>query len=267
MENCKKIEPLLIDFVDKTLNQEETLLVKTHLEGCKNCRDEVDGLVVLFDEMNQVQDELPDQSLRQGFEAMLKSEKQKAGSATIFTLRLGQRLHWIYTTFGQIAAAFALLITGMLLGLLINSNRGDISKADDLKNELNQMKDLLILTKLDQPSASQRIMAANYLEEMTALDKEVLNALINTLNTDKNSNVRMAALNALAKFKDQQLVKDAFVETMSIQTDPIIQISLINILVEMQDKRAVNKMKEMLEKNSTNTSVKKLAEKGILRLI
>jgi len=267
MENCKKIEPLLIDFVDKTLDQEETLLVKTHLEGCKNCRDEVDGLVVLFGEMNQLQDELPDQSLRQGFEAILKTEKQKVRSGKTIALKPGQRLHWIYTNFGQMAAGFALLITGMLLGLLINSNRGDMSKTDDLKNELNQMKDLLILTKLDQPSASQRIQAANYLEEMTAPDKDVFNALINTMNTDKNSNVRMAALNALAKFKNQQLVKDAFVETMSIQTDPIIQISLINILVEIQDKRAVDKMKEMLEKNSTNESVKKLAEKGILRLI
>ena len=267
MENCKKINLLLIDFVDKTLNPEETLLVKTHLKDCKSCSEEVDRLVILFEEMNKIQDEMPDQRLRQEFEALLKNEKQKVVSAKLAVAKPELRIRWFYSTFGQIAAGFALLITGMVIGLLVSSNQASLSQAEDLKKEITEMKDMLILTKLDQPSASQRIMAANYLEEMTTPDKKILEALINTMNTDKNSNVRMAALNALSKFKEQQLVKDAFVETLSLQTDPIIQISLINILVEIQDKRAVDKMKELLEKNSTNESVKKLAEKGILTLV
>jgi hypothetical protein len=267
MENCKKIELLLIDFVDKTLNPEETLFVKTHLESCKSCSEEVDRLVILFEEMNKIPKEIPDQLLRQNFETMLKNEKQKVVSAGLAMAKPELRIRWFYSTFGQIAAGFALLITGMVLGLLISSNHPGLSQTEDLKKEITEMKDMLILTKLDQPSASQRIMAANYLEEMTAPDKKILEALINTMNTDNNSNVRMAAVNALSKFKEQQLVKDALVETLSIQTDPIIQISLINILVEIQDKRAVDKMKELLEKNSTNESVKKLAEKGILTLV
>ena len=267
MENCKKIELLLIDFVDKTLNPEETLFVKTHLESCKSCSEEVDRLVILFEEMNKIPKEIPDQLLRQNFETMLKNEKQKVVSAGLAMAKPELRIRWFYSTFGQIAAGFALLITGIVLGLLISSNHPGLSQTEDLKKEITAMKDMLILTKLDQPSASQRIMAANYLEEMTAPDKKILEALINTMNTDNNSNVRMAAVNALSKFKEQQLVKDALVETLSLQTDPIIQISLINILVEIQDKRAVDKMKELLEKNSTNESVKKLAEKGILTLV
>ena len=77
----------------------------------------------------------------------------------------------------------------------------------------------------------------------------------------------MAALNALAKFRNEPLIGNALVETLSIQTDPIIQISLINILVEMQETRAVDQMKNILQDNSTNESVKKLAEQGILTLI
>lgn len=267
MENCKKIDLLLIDFLDKTLNPEETLFVKTHLASCKSCSEEVDRLVILFEEMKKTTNEMPDQSLRQNFEILLKAEKQKMGSAKLAAAKPELRIRWFYSTFGQIAAGFALLITGMVLGLLISSNHPGLSQTEDLKKEITEMKDMLILTKLDQPLASQRIMAANYLEEMTTPDKNILEALINTMNTDNNSNVRMAALNALSKFKEQQLVKDAFVETLSLQTDPIIQISLINILVEIQDKRAVDKMKELLEKNSTNESVKKLAEKGILTLV
>ncbi len=264
MKNCKYIQPLLIDFVDKKLDKEKTGFVRRHLESCKLCRDEVDGLVVLFDEMNKIEDEQPDENLKQNFTAMLEAEKQKVSKPSI--KKTGRKI-WLQSPLGQVAAGVALLIAGMMLGLLIRTNSGQDMEVAELKNEVDNIKDMLILTKLDQPIASERIIAASYLEEMTTPDHRVLQALISTMNTDNNTNVRMAALNALAKFRNQQIVGDALVETLSIQTDPIIQISLINILVEMQDTRAVDKMKKILDNNNTNESVKKLAEKGILTLI
>ena len=264
MKNCKHIQPLLIDFVDKKLDKEKTGFVRVHLESCKSCSEEVDGLVVLFDEMNKIEDEQPDENLKQNFTAMLEAEKQKVSKPSI--KKTGRKI-WLQSPLSQVAAGVAILITGMLLGLLFRTNTDSSHEMAALKNEVNNIKDMLILSKLDQPIASERIIAASYLEEMTAPDHRVLQALITTMNTDNNTNVRMAALNALAKFRNQQIVGDALVETLSIQTDPIIQISLINILVEMQDTRAVDKMKKILDNNSTNESVKKLAEKGILTLI
>ena len=264
MKNCKDIQPLLIDFVDKKLDIEKTGFVRRHLESCKSCSEEVDGLIVLFDEMNKVEDKQPDLGLKQNFTAMLEAEKQKVSKPP--TKKTGRKI-WLQSPLSQVAAGVALLIAGMMLGLVIRTNNGQGREVAELKNEVNNIKDMLILTKLDQPIASERIIAAGYLEEMTAPDHRVLQALITTMNTDNNTNVRMAALNALAKFRNQQIVGDALVETLSVQTDPIIQISLINILVEMQETRAVDKMKKILEDNSTNESVKKLAEKGILTLI
>ncbi len=264
MNNCKKIQTLLIDFVDKKLDKEKTELVRLHIESCKICQEEVDGLVILFDEMNKVEDEQPDHSLQQNFAAMLEAEKQKGSGRPM--KRTGRKI-WLQSPLSQAAAGVAILIAGMMLGLLFRTNSNSNQEVAALKSEVNNIKDMLILTKLNQPLASERIIAASYLEEMTAPDHQVLEALITTMNTDDNSNVRMAALNALAKFRNEQLVKDALVETLSVQTDPIIQISLINILVEMHDTRAVDEMHKIIENNSTNESVKKLAEKGILTLI
>jgi HEAT repeat protein len=155
----------------------------------------------------------------------------------------------------------------MLIGSQFEKTNNGGEQVAELQQEMKSMKEMLILSKLQQPVASERIVAASYLEQVSAPDKDVLNALIQTMNTDKNSNVRMAAMNALTKFRNEQLVADALVESLASQTDPIIQISLINILVEMQDTRAVDKMKQIIEDNSTNESVKKLAEEGILTLI
>jgi hypothetical protein len=264
MNNCKNIQSLLIDFVDKTLDKEKTELVRQHLESCKTCSNEVDGLVVLFDKMNMVEDEQPDDSLKHNFASMLEAEKQKTLGST--TKKTGRKV-WLQSPLSQAAAGIAILIAGMMLGLLFRTNSVSNQEVAALQNEVNNIKDMLILTKLNQPVASERIIAASYLEEMSAPDHQVLEALITTMNTDDNSNVRMAALNALAKFRNEQLVKDALVETLSVQTDPIIQISLINILVGMQESRAVEEMYKIIENNSTNESVKKLAEQGILTLI
>jgi len=264
MKDCKNIQALLIDFVDKTLDSKSTERVSQHLATCKSCSDEVDGLVVLFDEMKKVENEQPDESLKQNFMAMLDAEKQKNTSSS--SKKTGRKV-WLQSPLSQVAAGIAILIAGMMLGLLFRTNDGSNREVVELKNEVNNIKDMLILSKLDQPIASERIIAASYLEEMTAPDHQVLEALIKTMNTDENTNVRMAAMNALAKFRNEYLVRDALVETLSIQTDPILQISLINILVSMQETRAVDQMQKIINDNSTNESVKKLAEKGVLTLI
>ncbi len=265
MKHCDQIQPLLIDFVDKTLSEENTSLVREHLKSCPSCREEADELVILFGEMEKTENELPDIRLSQDFHAMLEAEKEN--SAKMIRMNRSPQTRWFRSNLGQIAAAVALLVTGIFIGSLLNQSVYTGNEVAEIKKEMNTMKELLILSKLEQPVASERIIAAGYLHEGSTPDSHVLQALINTMNNDENTNVRMAAMNALAKFKNEPLVADAMVESLPEQTDPIIQISLINILVEMQDTRAVGKMKQIINDNSTNESVKKLAEEGILTLI
>ena len=265
MKNCDQIQPMLIDFVDKTLGGDNTLKVKNHLETCKKCSEEVDGLIVLFGEMNKIENELPDVKLTQDFQAMLEAEKSKTGK--VVPMHNAHKQNWFRSNFGQIAAAITILLAGMFIGSLFNERGNSGNEVAEIKEEMMNMKEMLILSKLDQPVASERIIAASYLDGVITPDSEVLMALIKTMNTDQNSNVRMAAMNALARFRNEPLVADALVESLSKQTDPIIQISMINILVEMHDTRAVNEMKQIIENASTNESVKKLAEEGILTLI
>lgn len=266
MNDCDKIQPLLIDFVDKNLDGEKTARVSQHLKTCKLCREEADGLVVLLGEMNNVKDVMPDESLKQNFRDMLEQEKATQKGRVIKMKDDRNKTGFIFSL-GQIAAAIAILLTGMFIGSLFNRQDGSGQQVAELQQEMKSMKEMLILSKLQQPTASQRVIAASYLNDVDSPDDEILEALIKTMNTDENANVRMAAMNALAKYRNNPKVADALVESLSEQTDPIIQISLINILVEMNEKRAVNQMKQIIDDNSTNESVKKLAEQGVLTLI
>jgi HEAT repeat protein len=98
------------------------------------------------------------------------------------------------------------------------------------------------------------------------VDDEILKALIQTLNTDPNMNVRLVALEGLTKFYEEPIVKKALVESLAKQTDPTIQIALIQVLVQMKEKSAIKPFEQIIENNESLPAVKDEAQMGILVL-
>ena len=271
--DCKKIKPLLIDFADKNLSEENTKLVRDHLKNCKDCRNEVEELLVLMNELNKTKEEIPSTQLKVNFMNMLEKEKSanqvEPAEAKVIQMRNnstpGIRQ---FNPFYQIAAGFAILIAGVMLGLLVNKSNGasDMEIAN-LQNEVSYMKQVVMLSKLDQQSPSQRIQAVNYVEEIQEADPKVIEALIKTMNTDNNTSVRMAATTALSRFSNDDKVRNAMIESLSIQDDPMIQITLINIMIELHEKKATNNIQKIAHDEQTNKTVKAFAQKGLEILI
>jgi hypothetical protein len=77
----------------------------------------------------------------------------------------------------------------------------------------------------------------------------------------------MAAAYALTKFTGIQSVRDSLVKSLSIQTDPIVQVTLINILVELKEKSALKPIEQIISSDKTIKEVKKVAENGVKLLI
>ena len=118
-----------------------------------------------------------------------------------------------------------------------------------------------MMNTLQPSSASERLQVVNMIEaEKPAYSEKLLNSLFTTLNTDESPNVRYAAAQALVRFMDQKDVAIRMAESLEQQTDPLIQISLISILMEAQEKHAIKPLKKLLEQDSINTDVKKQAK-------
>ena len=80
-------------------------------------------------------------------------------------------------------------------------------------------------------------------------------------------NVRYAAAQALARFIDEEDVRLRMAESLEEQTDPLIQISLISILTEAQEKHAIKPLKKILDQDSINMDVKRQADIALEILI
>jgi hypothetical protein len=77
----------------------------------------------------------------------------------------------------------------------------------------------------------------------------------------------MAAAYALSKFANKRAVCDSLVNSLSLQSDPILQVTLINILAERKEKSAFVPIQRIIANKSTLKEVRAVAENSLRVLI
>ncbi len=168
----------------------------------------------------------------------------------------------------RVAAGLALLIIGFGAGWVFQSGSGPAMTALGGKEagEVSEMKKVLAFEQMNNTSASERIQAVNHSYEIPDADRDITQLLINTLNFDPNVNVRLAACQALTHFAAETEVKEALIRSLAIQTDPNIQISLIEALVAIKEKRAVEQFQQLARDQEVLDVVRLKATEGMNRL-
>lgn len=172
----------------------------------------------------------------------------------------------------RIAASVALLVIGFAGGVVYNQKHSgetntQVAMIPDTVPPVQEIKKVLAFEYMPKTSASERIQAVNQSSELAQADRDITQLLINTLNFDANVNVRLAACQALARFENEPDVRDGLIQSLKIQTDPNVQITLIEVLVTMKEKRAVEEMKRLAQNRQLLDAVRLRAEEGVNRLI
>jgi hypothetical protein len=180
---------------------------------------------------------------------------------------IDQQKNSSFTWISRIAAGFAILVIGVLSGMLIGRGEGDVVEVSALRQDISEMKQLVALSQLRKESASERIMATHEFKKLDSASDEILDALIYTFNNDDNANVKNAAAEALFRFGNQDKVRKAFINGINKQTDPVLQIKLIEMLVGLNEKRALPKLQQLMEEETQMKVVKQKAAEGIGRLL
>jgi len=292
--NCKDIEVKLIDYLDGKLDAAAAEEVRQHLAGCSACNREVEEMQQLMIAMRDSPQETPPPALRESFQIMLQSELNMQATENIIEefpaegyrtaekqrtaegqqpaerrgpeKRTGAGTIRFFSPVWQVAAAVVLVAVGIGIGMNIRSKPAAPSAADQLvalRQEVKEMKEEVMFNLINDESASQRIKAVGYAEEMTSPDQQVIDALINTLNHDKSVNVRLASLYSLARFADRHSVRDSLVNSLKIQTEPIVQVVLINLLAEKREPRAIAPIKDIMTNKKTLPEVRDAAQRSL----
>ena len=265
---CEEVEKLMIDYLELNLEDDKRREIEKHIETCERCIDELKDTQAVLNLISKDEMEKPDDSLRINFYHMLHSEiKKNEKNTSVLKLPVN---HWYNIGAFRIAAAVAFLICGTFIGLFIHAGFNNSYASNELKqlnSEVANLKKTAMFTMLKEESSSDRIQAVGYASDLGNGDEKVIEVLVKTLNNDKNVNVRMAAAYALSKFAYQRTVVDSLVKSLSQQTDPILQVTLINILAERKEKSALRPIQEIIANKSTLKEVRNVAENSLRVLI
>jgi hypothetical protein len=254
----EKLESLIIDYIDGKLTDADKLLVEKELAQNPESQKLYDQLKEVIVAMEKSAGFEPASTLSTNFNAQLKKEinavhERKTVFFQPFMLR--------------IAAAIALFIVCGIGFMFYRQHSHQQAELEAMRREVQATKQMLMSMLENRQSASQRVLGANVAYKMKTADDEIVNALVKALNEDPNSNVRLAALDALKKFYHQEDVRKTLIASLSTQKDPVIQIALIRILAEMKEKEIVNELQRITTDDEALPAVKDEAHAALHQLV
>jgi anti-sigma factor RsiW len=258
----EKLENLLIDYIDGKLSEEEHRKVDQEL-----MRDE--KAYKLYEQLKEVMSAMegsariePPAKLRMGFDQLLQGEIELARKA-----KGNPKIILFQPAFYRVAAALAFVIIGGGIGFWISKQQRQNEELEAMRKEMNATKQMLMAMLENQQSASQRVLGATVaFKEVETADDQIVDALIQAMNEDQNTNVRIAALEALGKFHSQPSVRRALIASLKTQKDPVVQIALIRLMVEMEEHSITEELERISTDDEALPAVKDEAEAGLLKL-
>lgn len=137
---------------------------------------------------------------------------------------------------------------------------------DRSAEQAQQRKQVLFASLANMESPSTRIAATMKAYDLKNADKDIVDALVSTMNSDPSTNVRLAALDALSRFYREPYVKKQLIGSLKKQKDPMVQIELIQLLTQMKQKSILTELEKMVQDVNTNDAVKDRAYSSILTL-
>ena len=266
---CEEMGEYLPDYLQGNLKAEQDELVEEHIAECGDCREDV----AIWKKLSLLPVEQPSAGSRERFEAMLhayQTGRNETLAAAPGPEKRGALWSWLRSPIGAVAWSAALLAIGIFAGNYLG-NRPTHSNADQseiaaMHTELTNTRQLVVLSMLQQQSASERLQGVSYSQREEHLDPQVLSALVHTLRYDNSVDVRLAALDALSRHGGQPQARKGIVEALQGQQSPLVQVALIDQMLEWRDPDAAQRLRNFAQSPNLNPTVRQRADWALSKL-
>jgi len=265
---CKEIRAMIPEYLSETLEHQVKSQIDEHTLSCIGCRQEIDALALVWSKMGDLPEEEPGPAVRTRFYTMLEAYNhgiENAPQRVSWFERLNERLSLWFPRqpVFQFGVTAIFLIVGLTIGLRVNTASQSTGELERLNKEMTEMRQLVTLSLLNQPTASERLRGVYMSRDIPELDDKYLAALMTALNSDPSVSVRLAAVDALQRYSDSLDVRTDLVASLPRQTSPLVQISLIDTLVRLRENRAVDAFKTIADNPRSIEPVIKRAKMGM----
>lgn len=274
--NCEKIREQIPECLAGRLDKAAREQLVEHLETCAACRTEVAELNAVWRALGTLESEslkplAAEPAMKARFMEVLEAYKAGAGQLSApphaspgpyaVLARFPAAPVW------QLALAASLLIGGVFLGRFEVQPQPPVSSPEvaQLKGEVENLRQLVALSMLQQQSPGARLRGVSYSEAMTQPDRQVEEALLYAVNHDSNVNVRLSAVDALQKFATPEVIR-AMVDAIPVQSSPLVQIALLDMLVQLNAKSAAPRLTRLSQDAQVDEVVRQRAAWALQKL-
>lgn len=264
----QKFDKWMMEYLSDGLEEDARKEFEAFLNAHPEFQKQFEELKGTWEELDRGSVPEPSEKMDQHFFDMLHSEIEKTQNADN-----GSR-SWLSTIAEilwkpQMAYGILLLVMGLGLGYFLKTDTTNASvETTVVRNpETENVREQLVLTLLKQPSANERLQGINQANKIQKVDDKVISALLQTLNNDTNVNVRLAAIESLTNYLDNPTVREGLVQSIVKQDSPIVQVTLANLMVALQEKKSIEPFKTLMRTKELDTSVKQKLETTIKSII
>ena len=259
---------LVLDYLDGNLDPLKLDILKHELEVMGYGLDNLEELKSLVKTMEEIEVPSPSNAMSDRFYQMLEAEidESKLATSNVSILTI---LNNFLTQFlsSKLSYGLIMLIFGWMIGFWITPNTSVSNQMSQMNSEIQQMKEMVMFSMLDQPMASERLQAMNMISPSPVDNDKIIASLLEALNKDSDVNVRMAAVEALLAFANQDQVRTGLKESVLQQNSPLVQLTLVDGLVAINDKAAIPIFESLISSNDVHQAVKERSREGITKLI
>ena len=253
--NCEEVKINIPEYIDGKLDEASSEALRNHLESCDSCRkihEELSSFLGYLDKHQNI--EVPDGMKEEFWERAILEEIPGKQKTRIIPLVM------------KIAAMILLVFGTYWVGFKVGSGKSEMLN-NQLVSELHEQKQEVILASLRDYTGPQKIEAVYNISNSGHVNDDLIDALVYTMNSDKNVNVRLAAISALSgMMKKNERVKKELVKSLPLQENSLLQISLIQVLTESGVKEAKDEIESITNNEKTDENVKAFA-KDMMKII
>lgn len=250
---------------------------RAHLAGCPDCQRDFATLTQTAVALDALPVASPSPRLRRNFYAMLEEEKNSAASIRAAHQR-HRRNTWLAWVFAPLGAC-ALLVAGFMTGTrFAEPATAPVNHVADARTrrELQELR-----AKVERIESLNQLVAASLQQQQrpandrlqTVLtssaqpnDERVLHELIASLALDSSANVRLSALEALYPHANQELVRAAVLTSLPRETNPLVQVAMIDFLAAARDREARPALETMSTNEFADQNVRQAAKRALAQL-
>ena len=258
---CERVREQIPECLAGRLDHAARESFLAHLETCPACRAELAEMNAVWRGMGALPDPEPDPAMRARFLEVLEAYQAGRVSGLGRAADLPRVLRkW------QPLLAFALLLVGVFLGRYVAQPRGPSPDVAQLQGQVESLRQLVTLSLLQEQSPSSRLRGVTYSYQMAQPDAQVEQALLYAVKHDSNVNVRLSAVDALQKYAANPRIRRALADAVPVQDSPLVQIALIDLLVQLNDKEAASTLRQLAHDAQADDQVRQHAASALQRM-